>query len=331
MAKLAAWSMDRKGGENDTQPPAPRKVKRSSIGLEREFEDWISNDVTLIGEGLTLVGRQVCIDDGRLDLLAIDTRDRWVVIEVKAGTLDSGALTQALYYAASIARLDADELRKKLEPCLGQFGDAVQLSKRLDQQLAGEDEEREIAVLLVGAGIHPGLERMNGFLGRFAVPIGVVSFEVFELDDGPRLFIREMVDEPSKPSPPRHHFSVEAVRRLATNAGVGEQFDRFLKLAQTADLPVLPNKLSVTVAPPTDRRRMLMYAYPAGDNGGQLFFEVDPGGFAEFFPHIDEREAAEALSGLHKVYAGGAELDDKLKQVEKFLTEKVRHPDAGKE
>ena len=115
-----------------------------------------------IGVALHIV-QQVKIDDGILDLLAIDTQDRWVVIEIKSGVLASGALTQALYYASSIARLDGDELKGKLEPGLGRFGDAAQLSERLNQQLAGEEEGREIAVLLVGAGIHPGLERMNEF------------------------------------------------------------------------------------------------------------------------------------------------------------------------
>jgi len=64
------------------------------------LEDWIVNDVTLIGEGYSLVGRQVSIYDGRLDLLAIDSRDRWLVIEIKTRRLDSGALGQALYYAS---------------------------------------------------------------------------------------------------------------------------------------------------------------------------------------------------------------------------------------
>ena len=92
-----------------------------------------------------------------------------MVIEIKSDVLASGALTQALYYAASIACLDPDELKRKLEPGLSRFGDAAQLSERLNQQLTGEEEGREIAVLLVGAGIHPGLERMNEFLGRFAI------------------------------------------------------------------------------------------------------------------------------------------------------------------
>ncbi len=330
--KLAAWTIDRQRDEHAARQSAPRKVERSHVGLEKHLEDWIVNDVTLIGEGLTLVGRQVRIDDGILDLLAIDTQDRWVVIEIKSGTLDSGALTQGLYYASSIARLDGEELKKKLEPGLCKFGDAVQLSERLNRQLRTEEEGREIAVLLVGAGIHPGLERMNEFLGRFAVPIGVVSFEVFELDGGPQLLIREVVDEPTRPSSPPRQFSVEAVRRRAVDADVGEQFDRFVSIAEAAGLRVKPNKLSVTIAPPDKGTKMLIYAYPsAGDNGGQLYFEVSPATFAEHFPSLNEREAVDALSDLHKVNAGGDKLDAVLDRIKRFLVEKVRLPEAGRE
>ena len=73
MAKLAAWSSDAQNGESDAQP---RRLGLSQIGLERHLEDWIVKDLTLIGEGYALVGRQVSIDDGRLDLLAIDSQDR---------------------------------------------------------------------------------------------------------------------------------------------------------------------------------------------------------------------------------------------------------------
>ena len=332
MAKLAAWTMDGQRGEDAPQHSAPKRVERSHIALERHLEDWIVNDVTLIGEGLTLVGRQVRIDDGILDLLAIDTQDRWVVIEIKSRVLASDALTQALYYASSIACLDPDDLKGKLEPGLGRFGDAAQLSERLNRQLADEEEGREIAVLLVGAGIHPGLERMNEFLGRFAVPISVVSFEVFELDGGRQLLVREVVDEPIRPSSPRRHFTVEAVRDRAVDAGVGEQFDRFMNIAEAAGLKVKPNKLSVSIVPPANRTRMLMFAYPTtADSGGQLYFEASLETLAEFFPSIDEGEAADALSELNKVYVGGDALDALLDRIERFLTEKVRHPDVGRE
>ena len=329
MTKLAAWSIAGQHAEGATQQSEPKRIDRSRIGLERHLEDWIANDVTLIAEGLTLVGRQITIDDGRLDLF-IDSQDRWLVIEIKPGLLDSGALAQALYYASSIARLGADELYGKLEARLGDFGDVETLSASVKQQLNDEAEGREIAVMLVGAGIHPGLERMNEFLGRFGVPISVVSFEVFELDGGPQLLIREVVDEPIEPPPPRRRLTVDAIRRWAVDVGVGEQFDRFVKMAEDAGLAVQPQRASVRIAPPTNRTRFLMYAQPhAGDGRGELRIHVGPKQFAEFLPHVDERDAIEALGELDGACVGGEDLDTLLDRIERFLTDKVQQPAAG--
>ena len=326
MARLAAWSID--GGNAEK---APQELGRSHVGLEKNLEDWIAQDTALAAEGLTLVGGQVRIDDGQLDLLGIDSQDRWVVIEVKAGVLDSGALHQALYYASSLARLDAAELYGKLEPGLDKFGDREALSARVKQQLADEAEEREIAVMVVGAGIHPGLERMSEFLGRFGVPIGIVSFEVFELDGGPRLLVREAVDEPAPPPAPCRRLTVEAIRSQAVDAGVEEQFDRFVNMARSAGLPVQPQRASVRIAPPADRRRFLMYAQPrSGEGGGGLYIEVGPKQFVEFFPDLDEQEVAEALApgGVRWWTAGGKELDELLDRIQRFLTDKFPKPDV---
>lgn len=324
MAKLAAWSMD----GSPVEGSAPKKVERSHVGLEKYLENWIANDVTLIGEGLTLVGQQVKIDDGILDLLAVDTQDRWVVIEIKSGTLDSGALSQALYYASSIARLDAAELREKIEGGLGKFGDPERLLERVKGLLDNEEEEvRKITVLLVGAGVHPGLDRMIEFLGRFGVPIGVVSFEIFQLDSGPKLLIREVVEEPVKPTPARRKLTVEAIRRWAVDAGVGAQFDRFVNMAQAAGLAVQPQRASVRIAPPSNRTRFLMYARPHSDeDGGALLIHVGPKEFAEFFRHINETEAIEDLKELDGKYLAGKDLDEALDQIERFLTDKVQQP-----
>ena len=328
MTKLAAWSFDAPHGEEGAQPSQPQSLERSHIELEQHLEDWIANDPSLIGEGYTLVGRQVTIDDGRLDLLAIDSQDRWVVIEIKPGRLDSGALGQALYYAASLSRLDADELYEKLKTGLRKFGDAEMLSGRVKQHLAGEAEEREIAVLLVGAGIHAGLERVNDFLGRFGVPISVVSFEVFELEGGPRLLVREVIDEPVKPSAPKQRRTVEAIRAMASQAGVVEQFDRFVQMSVQAGLPVQPQAASVRIAPPQNRSRFLMYAAPrTGPNGGELGIWASPGRFAEWFLQIDEKEAVDSLGEYEDgAYLAGEDLNDRLDQIERFLTMHFEQP-----
>ena len=217
MMNLEVWSVDAQDGEGNMQKPEPRRVERSHIELEVHLEDWIANDPTLIAPELTPVGRQISIHDGRLDPLAIDAQDRWVVIEIKPGRLDAGALGQALYYASSLAHLGGNDLFEKLQAGVGKLGDAEMLSARVKELLDGEDDgtEREIAVLLVGAGIHPGLARMNDFLGRYGVPISVVSFEVFGLNRGPQLLIRERIEEPTEAPCPRRRYTVEPIRAKA--------------------------------------------------------------------------------------------------------------------
>ena len=323
--KLAAWSIDRRPSDEATPLPTPKRIGRSHIGLEKHLQSWIADDVTLIGEGLTLVGREVAIDDGRLDLLAIDTQDRWVVIEIKPGMLNRFALTQALYYAASLARLDADELLEKLESRFNRLGDAERLSARVKRQLEGEDEGREIAVLLVGAGVHPGLERMNEFLGRFGVPIGIVSFEVFELEGGPRLLMREVLyEQVDQSARPRRRLSVDEIRRRAVDVGMGEPFDRFVTIARDAGLAVQPQRASVRIAPQANLTRFLMYARPDTSNdGGVLHIEVGPRKFAEFFPHVTEQEAVNALEGVNGTYGKGKELDAVLDRIKDFLTDHI--------
>ena len=329
MVKLAAWTIEEQPEKEGPQKSEPQRIERSQIDLEEHLEDWIVNDASLIGQGLTLVGRQVTIDDGRLDLLAIDSQDRWLVIEVKPGLLDSGALKQALYYASSLALLDTQEVSEKLQGGFGQLGDEEALSARVEQ-LLHEEEEREIALLLVGAGVHPGLERVNGFLGRFGIPISVVSFEVFELDGGPKLLVREVIDEPVEPPRPKRRCTVGAIRDLAVEAGVRKQFDRFVRISEAAGLPVQAQRASVRVAPPADKRRFLMYATPrAGSNGGELGIWVGPENFAEWFPHIRAEEATAALGHYDDGdYLAGKKLTNRLEQIEGFLTRYFPEPPA---
>ena len=335
MSKLAVWSIDERTGENDSQESEPKRVGRSSVGLERHLEDWIVNDVSLIGEGLTLVGRQVTIDDGRLDLLAIDSRDRWVVIELKAGMLYSDAMTQALSYAASLAMLDAKDLCLKL---CNQFDDEKdfrwKVGERFDNQEAfcakvkkqveNEGEEREIALMLVGAGISAGVERMSEFLGRFRIPIEIVSFEVFKPGNGPQLLVREVIEEPVQPPRPKRKYTVEAVRELAREAGVVKQLDRFMKMARRADLAVQPQMTSIRIAPSKDKRRLLLYVEPMPDatsgGDGKLVFYWEPDAFKKYYG-IDEQEVEEGLGGLDDDRAPtGNEIDERLDRIEQFLT-----------
>jgi len=291
------WSIEQQSGDSNFGSEGLKKVKRSDVELERFLENWIVNDVSLIGGGLTLVGQQLSIDDGRLDLLAIDSQERWVVIEVKVGQLESRALCQALYYAASLVRLDAEELRDKLKDSLHSAEDSRDISWKIESMLKNEGEHREIALMLVGVGVHPGLKRMKEFLERFEIPISVVSFEVFETDAGSTLLVREVIEEVTEPAPPKTKRTVEKIRQMAKDAGVEGQLKRFMQMSEEAGLAVVPQQMSIRIAPPSPhRRRYLMYASPYTDETtgiGGMVISATGSEFIKYFPAIDQEKAKE--------------------------------------
>lgn len=323
MADLGMWTID---GD------APRRVARSGVGLERHLEDWIANDCSLLADGLTVVGRQVWLEGGPLDLLGIDWQDRWVVIELKRERLYRDALAQALDYAASIAGMDGDDLEALLRPGLERLGDADELARSVRRQLDGEDEGRDVVVLLAGIGVDAGLERIVDHLGGYGVPITIVSFDAFQpSEDKPLLLIREVAEERTPPTRrgPRARRTVDEIRALAAVEGVPEPFDRFLKMARDAGLVVRPYRVGVMIAPPTHHNRYLMYARP--EKGG-IVLSAGPAAFAEFFPPLTEDEATAAIEPRGRgrsPHLAGAELNARLDQIEAFLKDLPRPHDDG--
>ena len=319
MADLGMWRVD---GD------APRRVARSGIDLERHLEDWIANDCSLLADGLTVVGRQVWLEGGPLDLLAIDRQERWVVIELKRERLYRDALAQALDYASSIAGMDGKELEARLGPRLATLGDPDALARRVRTQLDGEDEGRDVAVVLAGVGVDAGLERIVAHLGGYGVPITIVSFDACQPPGGPLLLIREVAEEGTFPPrrAPRARPTVDEIRTRADEAGVAEPFDRFLGMAQRAGLAVQPYPLSVMIAPAARRNRSLMYARP---EAGGIALSAAPAAFAEFFPPLTEDEATTALGPNEEPHLAGAELDERLDQIEAFLKALPRPGDDG--
>lgn len=78
------------------------------ISLERDLEDYLANNIEDLEKGLRLVGRQVEVANGRIDLLAEDSEGNLVVIELKAGEANDASFTQLLAYISSIKERKKD-------------------------------------------------------------------------------------------------------------------------------------------------------------------------------------------------------------------------------
>ena len=78
----------------------------TSIGLERDLEDHLVKHLDLIESGLVLIGRQVTIDVGRIDILAEDSNGSRVVIEVKVGDAKDAAIGQIARYLGWYTKIE---------------------------------------------------------------------------------------------------------------------------------------------------------------------------------------------------------------------------------
>ena len=70
MMKVGLWQIGDSG---------PAKIPDSKVSIEKQLEDWIVADPSLIRADLKIVARQLQVEGGYLDLLALDPQERWAV------------------------------------------------------------------------------------------------------------------------------------------------------------------------------------------------------------------------------------------------------------
>lgn len=281
----------------------PQKLVGANIGLERELENWIEKDPSMLEAGLTIVGRQVYVDGGPLDLLAVDPQGNWVVIELKSGSLYRATLTQALDYASSIASLPSDQLMQKVDSYLEKQTQEIQAAARsiLDQQaieVQPDQPYRDVRIYLVGTTVDPGLERMTTYLASVHnLPTKLVTFQVFEVENGQRLLLRELTEADTEipMTEVKNRLSLEDVCRRADSETTGPAFRRILEAASRHGIHARPYKYSVMYTPPSNRTRMLFTVRTSPDRSGNLRIWIEPDAFAEFYPTTSK--VAEAQLG----------------------------------
>ncbi len=298
--KIGVWEIE----EN-----IPNKLNKATIDLEKHLEDWIENDPSLLQFGLEIVGRQVTVEAGYIDLLAIDSQGRWIVIEIKRGQLDRNALAQVIDYASCISSISDEELISKTDSYLKSDGKSIK--NILNERSAIESLEqgrRDVELVVVGVGKMAGIERMANYLSdKFQVPISIVTYDVFQKKEAGLLLVRELSESDYQPriSKTKSQITVAQIYDLADSAGVGVSFRALIELATELGLYLRPYKKSVMITPPFQRNRMLFTVWAEKQNNGIKMY-AGPAEFVEFYP-VNEEEASSFL-GLE--YSGWQNMDD---------------------
>jgi hypothetical protein len=267
------------------------RIGPASLTLERELERWIERDPSLLEGGLEVVGRQVRVEAGIIDLLALDPQGRWVVIEIKKGALHRETMAQALDYASCVAKMGYEALASKVNDYLKsavpkERTSEESLKDRIQNEQA-DNKDREVVVYVVGTGQDPSLERVLDFLGdRSQLVVNAVLFNVFELESGHRILVRELTSNETAPLSSTSSLTrpgVAEVLKIAERNGLTEAFKPLMAAGERHGFYPRPYKHSIMFAPPNNRTRCLFVAWvePPADRMVKLFVASEA--FQEFY------------------------------------------------
>jgi Holliday junction resolvase-like predicted endonuclease len=88
----------------ENQKSVGRGLFEGNLSSERDWEEYLVNNLDQLEQGLGFLGRQVETDVGRIDILAKDSSGNFVVIELKVGEADDSAVGQVSRYAGWYAK-----------------------------------------------------------------------------------------------------------------------------------------------------------------------------------------------------------------------------------
>lgn len=176
----------------------PEKISLTGFGRERDLEDILWNDLSILDPELMLVGRQVATDYQKfIDLLAISADGNLVIIELKRDQTPRDVVAQTLDYASWVKRLSHDtivQIFAKTFP--GQNFEAA-FSAKFGAN-PPEDINETHQIVIVATELDNSTERIINYLSEdYGVPINVIFVRAFK--DGENTFLaRSWLISPDK-------------------------------------------------------------------------------------------------------------------------------------
>jgi len=223
MKKTQLWSVV----ESEGKLEAVNLDEVQSTATEERLEELLVATPSLILEGLKLIGRQLAIDGGCLDLLGLDQDGRLVLLELKKGTLTRDAVAQILDYVSDLNSREPEQLAHLIEENSGSKGietidDFADWYAR-EYPDAPDLLERPPRMVLVGLGVDDRARRIVNFLADAGIDIQLQTFHAFSHHG--TLFLARQVEVASDSRPgrgPTKEQNRRMLLELAEQHGAGD-------------------------------------------------------------------------------------------------------------
>ena len=166
----------------DQENRAGRKLDvNDRFETEEMLEEVLVKNPDMLMRGLTLIGRQVPVGTGYVDLLGIDADGRLVVFELKREKLTRDAVAQILDYCTWLETQADSEIADLIAEESGKHG--TRKIADFEEWYANQpgDSIRPIRMVLVGLGIDASADRMVEYLAARDIDIRLLTFHGYTL------------------------------------------------------------------------------------------------------------------------------------------------------
>lgn len=223
--KIRLWEISE--GEKITE------IHQDKLNLEERLEIWLENDISLLSNGILVIGRQVETDYGGLiDLLGIDGNGNLVIIELKRDRTPREVTAQALDYASWVKDLSYDRVKELADKYLDKKNSSLDKAFTLKfNQALPETLNEQHQILIVASQIDSSTERIIKYLSEYGLQINVVTFQYFRDSNAKEFMARKFLVEPetivkSPGGKRKSNLTYDELQTQAENNGVGELYNK---------------------------------------------------------------------------------------------------------
>ena len=205
----------------------PEELKARRLDEEKRLEAWLCRDVGLLSDKLLVIGRQISMSGGTLDLLAVDEEANLVIVELKRDKTPRDVVAQTLDYASCIEDLGREDVERHTRDFLGKEFDSA-FTERFGHE-APETVNGRHRMYIVASSLDSATQRIVEYLSRVhGVDINAATFSYFHTDQGEFVARATLLDEDEveRRATKRRPIATEkALREIAIDNGVGELWD----------------------------------------------------------------------------------------------------------
>lgn len=206
----------------------PEPLKPSRLDEERRLEDWLCRDVRLLSDRLLVIGRQIGLSGGTLDLLAVDEEANLVIVELKRDRTPREVVAQTLDYASCIQDFGREDVEHHARDFLEEDLDTA-FMRRFGHEVPESVNSRH-RMYIVASSLDSATMRIVEYLSKtHGVDINAATFSYFATEQGEFIARSTLLDEDevgrraqARATKRRPVATEEALREVADERGAGE-------------------------------------------------------------------------------------------------------------